>query len=177
MASSGPPGGREDLAHVTINANWSMGYLYSPGHSLAEYETSQVMAWWPRRRAGQLRTKETLPVGSAPERIRLDITELCANVAAQVKDRTWSIEEIAAKVHHRLVWIHPFTNGNGRFCRVVADLMLIQRDLEPFAWGENLERTGEDRARYIAALQAADKKDYRPLFKLLGIPRADLAKK
>lgn len=127
--------------------------------------------------AGKLRKKETLPVGVAPERIRPDITELGANVAAQLKDGTWSVEEIAARFHHRLVWIHPFTNGNGRFCRVIADVMLIQQgDMEPFAWGENLGRKGEDRERYIAALQAADKRNYRPLFELLGIPRETVEK-
>lgn len=126
--------------------------------------------------AGRLRKKETWPVGVAPERIRPDITELSANVAAQLKDGTWSIEEIAARFHHRLVWIHPFTNGNGRFCRVIADVMLIQRGMEPFSWGENLGRKGEERERYIAALRAADKKDYRPLFELLRIPRETVEK-
>lgn len=123
--------------------------------------------------AGKVRTKETLPVGVAPDRIRPDIAELCANVAAQLQDVAWSVEEIAARFHHRLVWIHPFTNGNGRFCRVIADVMLIQKDREPFAWGQYLGRKGEERERYIAALQAADKKDYGPLLQLLGVPRAN----
>lgn len=126
--------------------------------------------------AGKVRAKETLPVGVAPERIRPDIVELCANVAAQRKDATWSVEEMAARFHHRLVWIHPFTNGNGRFCRVIADVMLVQRDMEPFTWGQNLGRKGGERERYIVALQAADKKDYRPLFQLLGVPRPHVGK-
>jgi len=121
--------------------------------------------------AGKVRAKPTLPVGAPPGRIRPDIADLCADVVVQLKDGAWSIEEIAARFHHRLVYIHPFTNGNGRFCRVIADVMLIQKGKEPFAWGENLGRTGDSRQRYIAALQAADRTDYQPLFSLLGFSR------
>lgn len=126
--------------------------------------------------AGKVRMKETMPVGVAPGRIRPDVAELCANVAAQLQEGAWSVEEIAARFHHRLVWIHPFTNGNGRFCRVIADVILVQRGMELFGWGQNLGRKGDERERYIAALQAADKKDYRPLFQLLGVPRQNVGK-
>jgi Fic-DOC domain mobile mystery protein B len=121
--------------------------------------------------AGAIRTKETLPVGVAPETIRPGLATLCANVEVQLKDRTWRVEEVAARFHHRLVYIHPFPNGNGRFSRTMADLMLVQREKEPFTWGPDLGRNGEGREQYIAALRAADEKDYRPLFALLGIDK------
>lgn len=122
--------------------------------------------------AGSIRQKETLPVGVASETIRPCLANLCADVEAQLKDGAWSLEEIVARFHHRLVYIHPFTNGNGRFSRTMADLMLVKKDKEPFTWGPDLGRNGEGRERYISALIAADAKDYRPLFDLLGVVRA-----
>lgn len=121
--------------------------------------------------AGVIRTKETLPVGIAPERIRVELKKLCEDVQAQMKDGTWRIEEIAARFHHRLVYIHPFPNGNGRFSRTMADLMLVQKGKDPFTWGPDLGRNAEGRECYLSALQAADGKDYGPLFALLGIAR------
>lgn len=119
--------------------------------------------------AGQIRTKETLPVGIAPERIRPELLVLLDNVQFQVDHHSWSIEEIAARFHHRLVYIHPFPNGNGRFSRTMTDLLLHRSGRERFQWGANLERPGEARVHYISALQAADRNDYGPLFELLAL--------
>lgn len=119
--------------------------------------------------AGKIRTKETLPVGIAPERIRPELLVLLDDVQFQVDRRSWSIEEIAARFHHRLVYIHPFPNGNGRFSRTMTDLLLYRSGREQFQWGANLERPGEARVRYISALQAADRNDYGPLFDLLAL--------
>jgi Fic-DOC domain mobile mystery protein B len=119
--------------------------------------------------AGRIRTKETLPIGVAPGQIRSELTLLLDDVQAQLTYRSLGIAEIAARFHHRLVYIHPFPNGNGRFSRTMTDLFLFRSGLERFAWGAHLESSGEARVRYIAALQAADKRDYGPLFKLLGV--------
>ena len=119
--------------------------------------------------AGEIRRKETLPVGIAPERIRVELAVLLDDLQTQITCRSWSLPEIAARFHHRLVYIHPFPNGNGRFSRTMADLLLFRDGHERFVWGAHLERHGEVRSRYIAALQAADRKDYRPLFELLRL--------
>ena len=120
--------------------------------------------------AGEIRTKETLPVGSPPEKIRMELKNLCEDVTVRLKDRGWSLEEIAARFHHRLVSIHPFPNGNGRFSRTMTDLLLIREGSKRFTWGADLNRDGEARKRYIASLRAADEKDYHPLFSLLELP-------
>jgi hypothetical protein len=46
----------------------------------------------------------------------------------------------------------------------MADLLVMQLTGERFSWGRaNLRDAGEMRARYIAALKAADSHDYSPL--------------
>jgi Fic-DOC domain mobile mystery protein B len=124
------------------------------------------------RWAGEIRTKETFPVGVPPDKIRPELKVLLENVDVQLKDGTWPIEEIAARFHHRMVYIHPFRNGNGRFSRTIADLLLVQNGKERFAWGADLDRDGDARKTYISALQAADGKDYTALFALLKVARA-----
>jgi fido (protein-threonine AMPylation protein) len=73
-------------------------------------------------------------------------------------------------LHHRLVLIHPFPNGNGRHARLLADLLVMQLGRERFSWGrESLRNPGAVRARYIEALRAADNHD---IARLLTFARA-----
>ena len=94
---------------------------------------------------------------------------LLDDVRFQIEYRSWSIDEISARFHHRLVYIHPFPNGNGRCARTMTDLLLHRSGHQRFQWGAGLEKVGEARSRYISALQAADRNDYGPLFDALGV--------
>jgi Fic-DOC domain mobile mystery protein B len=74
-------------------------------------------------------------------------------------------DELAARIHCRLVSIHPFTNGNGRCTRMMADLYLTSIGAEAFPWGgADLDVDGSGRATYIAALvKAATADEYADL--------------
>lgn len=74
-------------------------------------------------------------------------------------------DELAARFHHALVWIHPFPNGNGRHARMMADALLQQLGRPAFSWGSgaNLVSASAVRARYLAALRAADRNDFADL--------------
>jgi Fic-DOC domain mobile mystery protein B len=76
-------------------------------------------------------------------------------------------DELAARIHCRLVSVHPFPNGNGRVTRMLADLYLVSIGNEPFTWGgANLDVDGSGRARYIAALtKALDTGEYSDLIR------------
>ena len=114
--------------------------------------------------AGERRTTEKT-IGIAPENIAVELKKLCENVESQLKYKSWPIDEIAARFHHRLVYIHPFPNGNGRFARTMTDLLLVQNGKERFTWGAtDLIGDGEIKHQYISALRAADAKDYTHLF-------------
>jgi Fic-DOC domain mobile mystery protein B len=117
--------------------------------------------------AGQWRTSEK-NIGIAPEQIPVAVRELLQDVAAQVDGHNYPIREVAARLHHRLVQIHPFPNGNGRLARTYADLLLSSQGEERFRWGEgDLVAPGDVRERYIAALRAADAREYGPLLQFL----------
>lgn len=76
-----------------------------------------------------------------------------------------SLDEVAVRVHHRLVSVHPFPNGNGRWSRLVADLLVRAEHGTPLTWGggTDLRLQGGTRAQYMDALRSADRGDLRDL--------------
>lgn len=61
---------------------------------------------------------------------------------------------LAAILHHRFVWIHPFFDGNGRTARLVMNLYLLKHGFPPAIILKN------DRKKYYDALNLANKGDY-----------------
>ena len=115
------------------------------------------------RWAGQYRTTAR-NIGVDAYRIAMDVRQAIDDSFYWVEHKTYPPDEIAVRFSHRLVAIHPFPNGNGRFSRLAGDLLTHQLGQEPFTWGRaNLIDTGETRARYIEALRAADNHDIKPL--------------
>ena len=74
---------------------------------------------------------------------------------------------MSARIHHRLVFIHPFENGNGRFSRFIADRFLLAWKCSHPLWPNNLNQDGLLRKDYIHALQCADKGDYTSLVEFM----------
>lgn len=113
--------------------------------------------------AGQWRTSQT-NIGIEPYRIMTELGQLLSDVEYYANNSTYSMDEIAVRLHHRLVWIHPFPNGNGRHARLMADIFLKDHQMPLFDWGQNLTNS---RSQYIAALQASDRQDYEPLLRFV----------
>jgi Fic-DOC domain mobile mystery protein B len=115
------------------------------------------------RWAGQYRTSAR-NIGVDPYRITTDVHQAIGDACYWIEHKTYPPDEIAVRFSHRLVAIHPFPNGNGRFSRLIGDLLAQQLEQEPFTWGRaNLVDVGETRARYIEALRAADNHNIKPL--------------
>lgn len=113
--------------------------------------------------AGQYRTTPR-NIGVDAYRIAMDVRQVADDVRYWVEHEAFPPDEIAVRFSHRLVAIHPFPNGNGRFSRLAGDLLGRQLGRPPFSWGRaNLVDAGKTRARYVAALRAADNHDIGPL--------------
>ncbi|TAK76792.1 MAG: mobile mystery protein B [Gammaproteobacteria bacterium] len=103
-------------------------------------------------------------IGVDSSKITTELRNILEDAAYQIIKQTYSADEIAYRFHHRLVWVHPFANGNGRHARLMADLLLAQAGETRFTWGkQKLEAESLVRTQYINALREADKGDYRPL--------------
>lgn len=115
--------------------------------------------------AGRYRTTEK-NIGIACYRIQTSLAGLLGDARYWLEHATYASDEIAIRFHHRLVFIHPFSNGNGRYARLIADVLVTRQRRPVFTWGgTELARAGDFRRRYIVALQAADKNDIAPLLK------------
>jgi len=119
----------------------------------------QVWSW-----AGAFR-KTGKNIGVDAYQIAVELKNLCDDLDTWVEFSTYPDDEIAARFHHRLVYIHLFPNGNGRHARLATDVLLM-KDLKQdrFSWGRGIiENSGDVRSQYISALREADRGYYKPL--------------
>jgi Fic family protein len=69
--------------------------------------------------------------------------------------------ELATVFHHKMVWIHPFFDGNGRTVRLAMNLLLMSKGYPPAIILKN------DRKKYYVALNQANKGNYQKLMLLM----------
>ncbi len=113
--------------------------------------------------AGTYRTTEK-NIGIPHYQIRNSLAALLGDVRYWLDHKTYDSDEIAIRFHHRLVYIHPFANGNGRHARLMADVLIKKQGGAIFSWGgADIVRAGDFRRNYIDALRAADRNDIQPL--------------
>lgn len=113
--------------------------------------------------AGQYRRTER-NIGIAPHMIGVQTSQLMGDAAYWVENATYEPTELAVRLHHRLVYIHPFPNGNGRHARMMADLVLRRLGAPSLSWGGgSLADLNELRRAYVDALRLADREDYDAL--------------
>lgn len=119
--------------------------------------------------AGQFRTSNK-NLGVYKNQIRIEVKKLLDDCRYWIDHKVFAEDEIAVRFSHRIVTIHPFSNGNGRHSRLIADILVSHGfGLAPFSWGsKNLTAQGAARSAYLKALREADKNDYELLIKFAG---------
>lgn len=116
--------------------------------------------------AGTFRTSDK-NIGAPWFDVSQKTKSLLEDVEFWIAHKSFCWDEIGARLHHRLVSIHPFANGNGRHARLFCDALFLKHKVPLFTWGGINSAPTELRSRYIKALQAADKKDYSLLLSFL----------
>ena len=109
-------------------------------------------------------------IGVAPIQVATQLRQLLDDAKYWVEHDSYSPKELAARLHHKLVFIHLFANGNGRHARIMADAVLTKLLHEPaidWAGGFSLEAMNERRNQYIEALRAADGHDFTALLEFV----------
>jgi len=114
--------------------------------------------------AGEFR-KSNKNIGVDKFIIGMELKNLLDDCNYWIENKVFSEDEIAVRLSHRMVLIHPFANGNGRHSRLMADILIAKGFGKPyFTWGSvNLTKEGEARKKYLEALRAADQNDYKSL--------------
>lgn len=108
-----------------------------------------IWAW-----AGVWRRRE-LNIGVAPEQVAVELRNSLDTIRYRWEHTIdWTPRELGIAVHAEAVRVHPFTDGNGRTTRLLADLVFTAaQDLDPlqqYDWNV-------DKGRYIALLREYDR--------------------
>lgn len=117
------------------------------------------------RWAGKYRTTER-NLGIDHFRIEPELRQILDDARYWIEHKSYPLDELAVRFHHRLVVVHPFPDGNGRWSRLMADVLIVRLGGTRFTWGRvNLRAAGEARSAYVDALHAADNHDLAPLIR------------
>ena len=131
----------------------------------------EVWVW-----AGKYRKLET-NIGVAPHEIATQMRLLLDDARTWCEQQVYPPLEAAARLHHRMVLIHPFPNGNGRHARIVADEFLKRRfNHPPIEWtsGHNLLQNNNRRNAYLQALRQADTGELKALLKFVNAETSEI---
>jgi len=115
--------------------------------------------------AGQYRTGNVFISGSDHEppagfEVVAKMNELIAWIKKE--KNKYHIVELAAIMHHKLVAIHPFWDGNGRTARLIMNILIMNIGYPMAIILKN------DRQRYYRVLDEADNGDYKNLCEFLA---------
>ncbi len=152
----------------------ALDYLYD----LIDHRKNQTLSEQLIRTLHQLITRETeeewagryrqsnVIIGGADHKPpdALEIPSQMRDLMDWLKDnqRKFNIVELAALLHHRLVFIHPFLDGNGRTARLVMNILLMRFGYPLVVILKN------DRKKYYRVLSAADKGNPKPLVQFIA---------
>lgn len=146
---------------------WSLGKKFSMQQILTgefvrlvhKKMYGNVWAW-----AGEFR-KSNKNIGVPWTQVGIDLKYLLDDCKIWIEKKTYSPDEIAIRFKHRIVYVHCFSNGNGRHSRFMADLIITNIfNAEAFSWGgDKLLQAGDERAIYLKAVKAADQGNVAPL--------------
>ncbi len=132
-------------------------FTYSNLFKVHKEMFGKVWKWAGKKR------KTNKNIGVDKYHIELKLKELIDDFEYWNKQKI-EVIEISARLHHRLVYIHPFNNGNGRWARFIVNLFLKEQFNSYLDFPENeIILATKIRKIYIQALQEADKLNYDPL--------------
>lgn len=152
---------QERYLRVTPSTGWQW-FHYGEFQKIHRAMFGKVWAW-----AGRQRKKAT-SIGVKTWLIGTKIAQLCEEVLSWGDSPVeLSFVEKSARIHHRLVFIHPFENGNGRFSRLIADRCLLIWGCPYPKWPSSISCNGAIRKKYISGLKEADRGNYDSLVLLM----------
>lgn len=170
---------RDELNELE-HANIQQGLLWLTRHHGGDILSAEFVCELHKRLfgdvwewAGTFRQHET-DIGVEPSRITAPLHNLLEDARCWTENDTYVPLEAAGRFHHRMVSIHLFPNGNGRHARIAADAFLEHYfDHPPIAWEGrfNQQADATHRNAYLNALRNADRGEFEPLLKFVGLQR------
>ncbi|MGB9364767.1 MAG: mobile mystery protein B [Xanthobacteraceae bacterium] len=152
-----------EQANILTASVWALQRRHDPTSEAFAKKLHRRMFRKVWRWAGRYRTANT-NLGVDRALIQPRLYEALDNTRFWMENKTFPADEIAVRFHHALVSVHPFPDGNGRWSRLMADVLAARLDCPRFTWGGgDLGETGRMRDKYIDTLKAADNQDFTTL--------------
>jgi len=106
--------------------------------------------------AGQIKKKEHAnPDFHMPYDVRPALLQLEKDLKFWLENKTYPDKELLAIFHEKLLTIHPFRDGNGRWSRVLTTFVARKENMEVPNWGVTIKDDKERRDIYIEAIKKA----------------------
>ncbi len=119
--------------------------------------------------AGKFRTAEVNISKYRPYDIAPQLKNLFEDSKLWIEGGKMSWDEISAELHHRLVTIHPFPNGNGRTTRIYTEYVQKRNNQKISSWKASVSHDPKERRNsYIMALRQADKGNFDLLIEFMS---------
>lgn len=115
--------------------------------------------WAGKYKTSQNRIVESKLKTTAPYKVHSEMDNLVHEIDINKK---FNPIELAAYVHHELVRIHPFVDGNGRTARLLMNLILMHEGYPPVLIAK------KERKKYFNALERAHFGNFKDFFNFIG---------
>ena len=146
-----------DAARLSLDDILTTSFLVH----LHEMLFSGIWTW-----AGALR-RTGLNIGVDPHTISTELHTAFGNFGYQASEMLLTARQLGVAVHAELVRIHPFSDGNGRVTRLMADLVFAAAQHRPHAQEYDWDL---DKTEYIRLLRAYDlNRDPVPLSEFISV--------
>ena len=114
--------------------------------------------------AGKYKTSQNRIVGSKlkttpPYKVHSQINNLVYEIK---NNKEFNAIELSAYIHHELVRIHPFVDGNGRTARLLMNLILMREGYPPVVI------LNKERKKYFDALEKAHFGNFKDFFNFVA---------
>ncbi len=98
-------------------------------------------------RSVPVRISGSMTIFPNPLKVDFLMNQIFGWLNAQVFDTPANILRVACELHLKTVKVHPFTDGNGRSCRLIMNTILMQHGLPP------IDILPINRLKYLEALE------------------------
>lgn len=110
-----------------------------------------VWVWAGKIRTIELGNDEFVPLKQVQTKIR----ELEDDLLFWLQESKLDGDNVAARFHEKLLTIHPFVNGNGRWARILTNHVCERTGLPIPSWSDSTADQQLRRDSYIAAVRSA----------------------
>lgn len=139
-----------------LTFKYSISFFYKIHKDMFKY----VWRWAGKKRVSNLN------IGVDFLQIEIEIKKLIDDLKFW-ESNNQNLVETVTFFHHRLVKIHPFLNGNGRWARFLTKVYANSVHNVKIQWPEaEYTKNSDFRALYISALSKADHLDYADLLNI-----------